>query len=63
MRCQGWPERDSSWRLAREPHHHGRPLQVLQRAEHHLAAGRGRRAVVVVAVDEHQRRLIVRDVA
>ena len=48
--------------LAREAHHHRRPLQVLQRAEQLFAAGGRRRAVVLVAEDEHQRRLNLRHV-
>src|SRR5688572_13865139 len=41
--------------LSREPHHHRWPLQVLERAEQFLPAGRRRRAPVLVAEDEHQR--------
>src|SRR5438105_7912882 len=43
--------------LAGEPDHHGGTLQVFQRAEEIFATGSRRRAVVLVAEDEHQRRL------
>jgi hypothetical protein len=48
--------------LVREAHHHRRLLQVLERAEHLLAAARGGRAPVDLALDQHQRRLDPADV-
>src|SRR3954468_13382150 len=48
--------------LAREADHHRRDLPIFERAEHHLAAVGRRRAIVPVAVDQHQRRRDVGDV-
>ncbi len=42
-------------RLPREADHHDRAAQVLQGPEHLLAAGRRRRAVVGLPLDEHER--------
>src|SRR2546428_1009408 len=50
-------------RLAGEADHDDGAPQVLQRAEHLFAAGGRRRAVVRLPLDEHERRLDVRDVA
>src|SRR5258708_28967818 len=49
-------------RLAREADHHRPDLPVLERTEHHLAAVLGGRAVIGIAVDEHQRCRDVGDV-
>src|SRR6185436_853817 len=48
--------------LSGETHHDGRALEVLQRPEEILAAGGRGRPEILVAENEHQRRLDPRDV-